>query len=70
MSAPAVAASLTAFVLVYFAVFGMGILYILHLMAKPPHRGEPGIKPGAPIRTAGITPAPSVDPDRHLHPAE
>lgn len=66
MSAPAVAASLTAFVLVYFAVFGMGILYILHLMAKPPHRGEPG----APIRTAGITPAPSVDPDRHLHPAE
>lgn len=41
--------------MIYFAVFGMGILYILHLMAKPPHRGERGIAPGAPIRTAGIT---------------
>jgi cytochrome d ubiquinol oxidase subunit I len=67
---PAVAASLTAFVLIYFAVFGMGILYILHLMAKSPHRGEHGIEPGAPIRTAGITPAPSVDLGRTLHPAE
>jgi cytochrome d ubiquinol oxidase subunit I len=69
LSAPAVATSLIAFVVIYFAVFGMGILYILHLMAKSPHLGEHGIEPGAPIRTAGITPASSVDPDRHMQPA-
>ena len=67
---PAVAASLTAFVVIYFSVFAMGVLYILRLMAQPPHAGESGIEPGAPIRTAGITPAPAVDPDRHLQPAE
>ncbi|MET0314392.1 MAG: cytochrome ubiquinol oxidase subunit I [Hansschlegelia sp.] len=70
LSAPAVAASLTAFVLIYFAVFGMGILYILRLMSKPPHAGEHELEPGAPIRTAGITPAPSVAGERTLFPAE
>jgi cytochrome d ubiquinol oxidase subunit I len=70
LSAPAVAASLTAFVLIYFAVFGMGILYILHLMAKPPRRGEHGIEPGTPIRAAGLTPGPSVDLGRTLQPAK
>ena len=33
LGAPAVAASLIAFVLVYFAVFGMGTWYLLRLMA-------------------------------------
>jgi cytochrome d ubiquinol oxidase subunit I len=70
LQAPAVAASLVAFVLVYFAVFGMGVLYILRLMAHAPHPGEPGLEPGLPIRAAGVTPAPAVDPDRHLQPAE
>ncbi len=70
LDGPAVAASLTAFVVVYFSVFTMGTLYLLRLMAKPPQAGEPGLQPGAPIRTAGITPAPAVDPDRHLQPAE
>ena len=51
-------------------VFGMRHLYILRLMAKPPQPGEPGLEPGTPIRAAGITPAPAVDPDRHLQPAE
>ena len=32
---PAVAASLTAFVIVYFAVFGAGFFYILRLMKRP-----------------------------------
>jgi cytochrome bd ubiquinol oxidase subunit I len=67
---PAVAASLTAFVVIYLSVFAMGTLYILRLMAKPPQAGEPGLEPGTPIRTAGITPAPAVDPDRHILPAE
>ena len=33
IDAPAVAASLVAFIVVYFAVFGAGIFYILRLMA-------------------------------------
>ena len=64
LDAPAVAASLLAFVLVYFAVFGAGVWYILHLMHKPPHAMETGVKRGdkGPIRTAGITPGPTQDP--------
>jgi cytochrome d ubiquinol oxidase subunit I len=56
LAAPAVAASLVAFVVVYFAVFGAGVLYILKLMAKPPVPHEPA-PPKIPMRTAGITPA-------------
>jgi cytochrome d ubiquinol oxidase subunit I len=59
IGAPAVATSLVAFVLVYFVVFGIGVLYILKLMGKPPHPGE-SLPDGAPIRSAGITPASSV----------
>ncbi len=36
LAAPAVAASLLAFAVVYFAVFGAGIVYLLKLMAKAP----------------------------------
>ncbi|WNO53425.1 cytochrome ubiquinol oxidase subunit I [Stakelama saccharophila] len=59
LAAPAVASSLIAFVLVYFAVFGAGVWYIFHLMrrsARP--RGD---EPETPIRTAGITPASGID---------
>ncbi|MBX9934351.1 MAG: cytochrome ubiquinol oxidase subunit I [Methylobacterium sp.] len=70
LSAPAVGASLMAFVVIYFAVFSMGVIYILRLMAKPPKPGEHGVETGVPIRTAGITPAPAHDPDRTLQPAE
>ena len=64
LDAPAVAASLLAFVIVYFAVFGFGTWYILHLMGKPPHAGEKGVKrtEKGPIRTAGITPGPTQNP--------
>jgi len=55
IAAPAVAASLIAFVLVYFAVFGAGIYYILRLMGRSPMTGEPGVPP-IPQRAAGITP--------------
>jgi cytochrome d ubiquinol oxidase subunit I len=59
LGAPAVATSLLAFVVVYFAVFGVGIWYILRLMRAPPHPGEdpPAEDERAPIRTAGITTA-------------
>ncbi|OJY67529.1 MAG: cytochrome ubiquinol oxidase subunit I [Sphingobium sp. 66-54] len=59
LDAPAVAASLTAFVVVYFAVFGAGIWYLLRLMSRAPDAYEAGLD-GAPIRTAGITPAMAV----------
>lgn len=59
LAAPAVAASLAAFVVVYFLVFGAGTYYVLRLMAKPPSAGEPE-PPSAPTRAAGITPAPAV----------
>ena len=60
IASPGVTGSLIAFVLVYFAVFGAGTLYILRLMAKAPEEGE-GEEPKAPIRTAGITPGASFD---------
>jgi cytochrome bd ubiquinol oxidase subunit I len=64
LDAPAVGASLVAFVLVYFAVFGAGTWYILRLMSHSPHTGETGVKRGdsGPIRTAGITPGPAQNP--------
>jgi cytochrome d ubiquinol oxidase subunit I len=59
IAAPAVTGSLVAFVLVYFTVFAAGTLYILKLMSHAPHAGEPD-EARAPIRTAGITPSPSM----------
>ncbi|UOR16547.1 cytochrome ubiquinol oxidase subunit I [Qipengyuania aquimaris] len=64
LDAPAVAASLLAFIVVYFTVFGIGVWYILRLMSHTPHVGELGVKRGdtGPIRTAGITPGPTQNP--------
>jgi cytochrome d ubiquinol oxidase subunit I len=64
LGAPAVATSLLAFVLIYFAVFGIGIWYILKLMRSPPHPHEapPDEAIEAPIRSAGITPAAQCAP--------
>jgi cytochrome bd ubiquinol oxidase subunit I len=56
LDALAVGASLLAFVVVYFAVFGAGTWYILRLMGKAPHPHQSGAE-HAPIRTAGTTPA-------------
>lgn len=59
LAAPAVAASLVAFVVVYFAVFGMGSWYLLKLMSRPPQPLEP--EPAhVPAHAAGITPAPAL----------
>ncbi len=57
LAAPAVGSSLVAFAIVYFAVFTAGVVYILRLMAHPPHPGEPGPSSDVPARAAGITPA-------------
>ena len=57
LAAPAVASSLIAFIIVYFAVFTAGVIYLLRLMAAPPHPGEQGPRSDVPARAAGITPA-------------
>ena len=59
LAAPAVATSLIAFVIVYFAVFGMGTWYLLKLMSRPPEPHEPDL-PNAPAHAAGITPGPAL----------
>lgn len=65
VAAPAVAASLIAFIIVYFFVFGAGTYYILRLMNKPikPVSDAPMMDDG-PTRTAGTTPAAQVQ-DKH-----
>lgn len=62
VAAPAVAASLVAFIVVYFFVFGAGTFYILRMMNNRPATPNLGLNDG-PIRTAGITPAPQVGSD-------
>ena len=65
LDASAVGASLLAFIIVYFAVFGTGTWYILRLMRAAPQSGESGVArfEEGPIRTAGITPAQMPPPD-------
>jgi cytochrome d ubiquinol oxidase subunit I len=60
IGAPAVATSLAMFVVVYFVVFGAGIWLLLQLFGQTPRDAQPGPAEGTPIRSAGITPAPSV----------
>jgi len=60
VAAPAVGASLLAFIVVYFIVFGAGTLYLLSLMRRPVQPGEPDTVDQGPIRTAGITPGPAL----------
>jgi cytochrome d ubiquinol oxidase subunit I len=70
VGAPAVATSLIAFIVVYFALFGAGTVYILRLMAKPPATSDVAdAADNGPTRAAGLTPAPSVAPDK-VFPAE
>ena len=56
LDAPAVNASLLAFVLVYFVVFGAGIYYLIKLFKRTPSLNERDIKMGQPRRAAGLTP--------------
>jgi cytochrome d ubiquinol oxidase subunit I len=58
LQAPAVQASLVAFIVVYFLVFGSGTFYVLRLMAKRP-RERVDIDRMGPARAAGVLrPAP------------
>ena len=68
VAAEAVAASLLAFIIVYFTVFGAGVFYILRLMARPPIPDEPDSPSDAHLRSAGIVPAPALDSVGELQP--
>ena len=52
-----VGASLAIFVIVYFTVFGAGVLYLLRMMARPPgaaeaEQPEPGPTRAAPVASS------------------
>jgi cytochrome d ubiquinol oxidase subunit I len=55
VDAEAIGASLIAFIIVYFIVFGAGVFYILRIVSRTPEGGEPELDHG-PTRAAGITP--------------
>ena len=57
IDAAAVGASLAAFVVVYFALFGAGVFYILRLMNKPPGADERELPDAQPILAAARMPA-------------
>ncbi|MEO1103377.1 MAG: cytochrome ubiquinol oxidase subunit I [Pseudomonadota bacterium] len=58
IAAPAVGASLMAYIVIYTIVFGAGVFYILRLMLTPPKDADQEtLADEGPIRTAGITPA-------------
>lgn len=59
IAAPGIAASLIAFIVVYFIVYGAGLAFLLKLMAQRPESGEQGPSPDEVIRTAGIHPGPA-----------
>jgi cytochrome d ubiquinol oxidase subunit I len=60
VDAEAVGASLVAFIVVYFIVFGAGVFYILRLAYRGPLAGDAALNEG-PTRTAGITPALQIE---------
>jgi cytochrome d ubiquinol oxidase subunit I len=68
IDAAAIGASLIAFVIVYFALFGSGTFYILRLMNHAPQPAEPGLPPEALVRAGGIMPGP-VMAAKHALPA-
>jgi cytochrome d ubiquinol oxidase subunit I len=63
VAAPAVGASLLAFVVVYLLLFGAGTFYVLRLMARRPTPAVDDPDPHQPQRAAGIMPGPAQAAD-------
>ena len=59
VAAPAVAASLLAFIIVYFFVYAAGIFYLLRLAKTPPDFASPDMI-NAPMMAAGTMPGPAL----------
>ncbi|WP_108483171.1 cytochrome ubiquinol oxidase subunit I [Oceaniglobus ichthyenteri] len=62
VAAPAVAASLIAFIIVYFFIFGAGTFYLLRMMNSPTGDLKPNLQDG-PLRAAGTTPVAQTNPN-------
>ena len=60
VDAEAIGASLIAFIIVYFVVFGAGVFYILRIVSKPPEGEKEELHQG-PTRSAGITPIQQIE---------
>jgi cytochrome d ubiquinol oxidase subunit I len=69
LQADAVGASLIAFIVVYFLVFGSGTFYVMRLMAKSPN-DHLDITQIGPTRTAGITPVAAGPNPAQMTPGE
>jgi len=67
LDAATVGASLVAFIVIYFFVFGAGVFYIVRLMKAPPAVDERSTAARSPIRSAGITPGGSMGHDSLEH---
>ena len=59
VAAPAVGASLLAFIIIYFFVYAAGVFYLLRLAKELPDGANPEIERG-PMHAAGITPGPAL----------
>ena len=59
LAAPAIATSLGVFAIVYFLVFGVGVTYLVRMMAVLPHAEEDDL-PHIPQHAAGTTPAAAI----------
>jgi cytochrome bd ubiquinol oxidase subunit I len=59
IAAPAVGASLLAFIIVYFFVYAAGIFYLLRLAKTPPDFASPDMN-NAPMMAAGTMPGPAL----------
>lgn len=61
VAAEAVGASLAAFVVVYFAVFGAGAFYMLRLMSRVPEATAGEMPAREPMRASGLMPGPVME---------
>jgi cytochrome d ubiquinol oxidase subunit I len=60
LDAPAVGASLAAFMVVYMLVFGAGTFYLLRMMGKTPSSGDQGPDALLPTRAAAMSMNPEL----------
>lgn len=68
IDAAAVSATLIAFIVVYFTLFGAGVFYILRLMSHPPSTDQPSLTKDAPMRAAGFVPPALLDAQERKQP--
>ena len=70
ITAAGVGASLIAFIVVYFTLFGAGLFYILRLMNTAPRPHESELSPDEPVRAGGLLPAMAMDAQGALNPTD